>query len=355
MNTHDKTNGLLTAYALGELPSEHLSEVRAHLAHCSQCQTELQDLEILLECTDAMSQLSADEQACESAKQKLFEAAAQHRTKKSTAGPAAAFESIWRRIMTTKKLTLAAAALIVIAVLVASYLFPSSGITATTFAHVIKNVIKAESISFHSRQQLGIEPTVVSKMYIQGRKLRMDIETIQSDQPGAEKLKEQMQLRKLSALLSNIADFERKDGIELDHFRKTYKKLNIDDRMVAEFTQNNPIEQFRNIKPENAELLRTESDQNRQIDVFLIKHVDLMGIKAELSGKEGERMTVWVDRHSLLPTRILLEASAHVEGKSKDFFEFYDFAWDETIAEDTFDLKPPEGYTLNTENNLPTE
>ncbi len=164
-----------------------------------------------------------------------------------------------------------------------------------------------------------------------------------------------MKERKLTALMSYIADFESKDGIELDHFRKTYKKLTIDDRMAAEFAGKNPIEQFRNVKPENAELLRTDSEDSCKIDVFLVKHVDLMGIKAELSGKEGERMTVWVDRVSRLPVRILLEASAHVEGKSKDFFEFYDFAWNEPIDEGIFELTPPKSYTPNAEGMPPTD
>jgi len=61
-----------------------------------------------------------------------------------------------------------------------------------------------------------------------------------------------------------------------------------------------------------------------------------------------------LDRASRLPVRILLEASAHVEGKSRDSFEFYDFAWNELLAENTFSLDPPEDYTLK-KDNLPTE
>ncbi|MHC4745337.1 MAG: anti-sigma factor family protein [Planctomycetota bacterium] len=348
MNTHDQISEMLTAFALGELSPAETEEVESHLSECADCAVQLEAMRAVLESAEAVSQISADEEICEAAEQSILETVATAPIPRPPVAP----ESLWRKTVTTKRFKFAAAAAVVIGLLTASYFFPNT-VTGTVFADVIKNVVEAESITFHTRQRLGTGPIVVSRMYIQGPKLRMDIEAMESDQPGAEKLKEQMQEMKLPAILTNIVDFEKKDGIELDHFRKAFKKLEIDDRMVAEFTRSNPIRQFRNVKPENAEFLQTESREGQEIDIFLVKHVDLMGIKAELSGEEGQRMTVWVDRATRLPVRILLEVSAHVEGKSRDFFEFYDFVWNESPPEDIFNLNPPDGYTLKTETNPP--
>jgi outer membrane lipoprotein-sorting protein len=164
-----------------------------------------------------------------------------------------------------------------------------------------------------------------------------------------------MKERKLTALMSYIADFESKNGIELDHFRKTYKKISIDERIVMQFTKSNPIEQFRSIKADNAERIGEESQDGRKIDVYLVKKVNLMGIEAELSGSEGDKITVWVDRGTSLPVRILLQTSFRVEGKSEDSIEFCDFAWNEPLDQALFDLNPPEGYTLSTGPDFPTE
>ena len=56
---------------------------------------------------------------------------------------------------------------------------------------------------------------------------------------------------------------------------------------------------------------------------------------------------------SKLPVRILLEASAHVEGKSNDWFEFCEFAWNEELAAELFVTEAPEGYDLQEETPGP--
>jgi len=354
MNTHDKINKLLAAFALGELSPQQSAEVETHLAECHRCKDELINLKALLECTESMRRLSADDQVCESARQTLLEAAARHE-ETATPKPAALLESLWRTIMNTKRLKLAAAAAIVLGILAVSYFLPDNSLAPRAFGEVLRNVINAESISFHSKQKLGMGPAMVFRMYIRGQRIRGDLVAVEGDQKGLDQLQKEMKERKLSALMSYITDLERKDGIEIDHFRKTYKKINIDDRMAAEFTKTNPIEQFCDVKSEDAERIGEESQDGRMIDVYLVRKVNLMGIKAELSGQEKERMTVRVDRITGMPVRILLQASFDAEGKSEGSIEFYDFTWNEPLEQDLFDLNPPEGYTLSTGPDFPTE
>ena len=249
--------------------------------------------------------------------------------------------NVWRIIMKSKITKLAAAAVIVVAALIVG-----SQIVGSTpaFAKVIENITNAESISFTLKQQLGIQPAFICKMYIQGEKMRMDMTGAEGEQPGLEKLRKEMKRRNLTAFQSSIGDFTAKEALDLDHFNKTFKKRQLDDRAVAEFTRTNLVEQFRNVKPEDAEQTGEESQNGRKIDVYLVRHVDIMGIKGELSGEEGQKMTVWVDRVSSLPVKILLETSFHVEGKSKDWIEFSEFTWNEQFDENLFSLQAPEGY-----------
>jgi hypothetical protein len=276
---------------------------------------------------------------------------AQEQSEKTT--PASYRPVNWSNIMKSPLTKLAAAAVVVLGILAASYFLPGNSLAPRAFGEVLRNVINAESISFHSKQKLGIGPAMVFKMYIQGQKIRGDLVAVEGDQKGLDQLQKEMKERKLSALMSYITDFERKDGIEFDHFRKTYKKINIDDRLAAEFTKTNPIEQFRAVKAEDAERIGEESQDGRKIDVYLVRKVNLMGIKTELSGQEKERMTVRVDRITGMPVRILLQFSSDAEGKSEDSIEFCDFAWNEPLEQDLFDLNPPEGYTLSTGPDFP--
>ena len=321
-------------YVLGILGKEESDTLAEHIDSCADCSQYVQALKnenrLLLQLSDKLDADMAIRQ------DKVIEALNRH-------SPTALTKvlSIWRIIMKNPITKLAAAAVIIVAALIV--ISQISGST-TAFAKVIENVVNAESISFLLKQQLGIQPAFICKMYIQGEKIRMDMVGAEGDQQGLEKLREEMKRRNLTAFQSMIGDFTAKEAMDLDHFRKTFKKRQLDDRTVAEFTRTNLVEQFRSIKPEDAERIGEELQNGRKIDVYLLRHVDIMGIKAELSGEEGQRMTVWVDRASSLPAKILLEASFHVEGKSKDWIEFSEFTWNEPFDEDLFSLQVPEGY-----------
>jgi hypothetical protein len=322
-------------YVLGILSQKEIDTLDEHISNCTECNQYVHELKnqncLLLQLGDKV-------QADMTIRQdKVIEALKHHSPRARTK-----LFSIGRFIMKSSITKLAAAAVIVVAALIVG-----SQIVVSTpvFATVIQKVTNAESISFLLRQQLGNQPVFVSKMYIQGDKIRIDIVGAEGDQPNLEKLREEMKRRNLTALNSTIGDFTAKQALDLDHFRKTFKKRQLDDRTVTEFTRANLIEQFRKVKPENAERIDEESQNGRKIDVYVVRQVDIMGIKGELSGQEGQKMTVWVDRASSLPVKILLETSFHVEGKSKDWLEFSEFTWNEPFDEDLFSLQVPEGYT----------
>ena len=114
MGKHENMNELLVDFALGELAQRQVSEVKTHLTECLQCSNELKQLEALLKCTGCIRELSTDAQICESAKQAIFAAVGNKKTK-HTSGPNISPESIWRKIMKSPITKLATAAVIVIA------------------------------------------------------------------------------------------------------------------------------------------------------------------------------------------------------------------------------------------------
>ncbi len=117
MNEHKKINELLTEFILGELSKEQASEVRTHLEKCSECRSEIKRLEALLVHTEHIRKSSVDEQTCESAKQAILRTVEQEKTKQQTSGTYIHPELIWRTIMNSRTVKLAAAAVIAIVVL----------------------------------------------------------------------------------------------------------------------------------------------------------------------------------------------------------------------------------------------
>jgi len=142
MGKHENINELLTAFALGELSQQQISEVKIHLAECPQCSNELRQLEALLECTRRIREFSTNAQICDSAKQAIFAAVEREKTK-HTSGPNISPESIWRKIMKSPITKVAAAAVIVLAGFIVINQFGGS-IDGTTkaFGQITENMKK---------------------------------------------------------------------------------------------------------------------------------------------------------------------------------------------------------------------
>ena len=142
MGKHKNMNELLVDFALGELSQKQASEVKTHLTECAQCSNELKQLETLLKCTGRIRELSANTQMCESAKQAIFTAVEDEKTK-YTFRPNIGPESIWRTIMKSPITKLATAAVIVIAGFIVINQFGGSiDVTTTAFAQITENMKK---------------------------------------------------------------------------------------------------------------------------------------------------------------------------------------------------------------------
>lgn len=345
MDRHKTMRILLPAFASGELSPERRAKVEAHLARCERCRNEVQTLRDLLDFAGQIAAQSVDEPTHELAKQKVYAVLNREKDKYRANRAKVRPNYIWRTIMNARRAKFAAAAIIVFGVVIGSFFLGERG-TSAAFGKVIESVTNAESVRFAMKQKMGEQPAFVSTVYIQGMKMRLDMIGAEGEHEGLARLKSEMERLNLAAFMSTIADFAKQEVLDLDHFRKTYKKRGLDDKVAAAFVSANLIEQFRKIRSEDARWLRDESQDGRKIDVYLVTHVNLMGIKADLSGGERERMTVWVDRETDLPVTILLEVSANEQGISRDgdWFVFSDFVWNDSFDPGLFSLEIPEGY-----------
>jgi len=297
MNTHDKINELLTSFALDELSPQESSAVETHLAECPLCTSKLEELRAVLECADAISGLSADDQTCQSAKQKVLEIAARTQATK----PRAALVSTWRTIMITNRFRLAAAAVILIAAVVGVNSFLGGTVT---FADVVKPILNARTIVF----DLVIgneEASPVMHEEVVGSLIRRTISNI----PG----------------MVMILDLDNKKMLALDTAGKTAGYVDLGE--VGDKTRNY-IESVRKIITELQNGPDIEELAERQID-----GKKAIGFKG---GNDKEKLTIWADPRTALPIRIDLEiGQLHVI--------FKNFEFDPQIEEISMDV--PAGYT----------
>ena len=321
MNTHDKINELLTAFALGELSPQESSDVETHLAECPRCTTELEQLRAVLECADAMSRLSADEQTCESAKQRILEATAS----KQTTTPPATLKSIWRITMTTNKFKLAAAAIILIAAAIGLDLFLGGTIT---FADVIKPILNArtvvldyvigegpDALEMHDivigsrirRTMSNIDKTMILDSRVRSTLSNMDMTMILDLEDG--------RMLTLVALgVTKIASYNDIQGTGLEGTRS-----------VLDFVRN----------------VVSKVKDNPDADIQDLGEKEINGQKAVGFYVKGfnNGLTIWANKKTSLPIRIEI-----TEGKTSTVIKNIKF--DVPLEESLVSMEVPAGYTL---------
>lgn len=222
---------------------------------------------------------------------------------------------------------------------VAGYFLLVHPTASVTFAQVIENVTKAESIRFVFRQKLGSQPVMVSRMCLMGSGLRCDLVDVE----GVRELKELRESGQLPVILTLIGDTSRKEALQLDHFRKTATKTPIAAEMAAEM--GSPVEQLRHLKGEDAELIGLERQGGRTVQVYRLTRLDFMGVKAR-DPKGGDEMKVWVDAKTGWPVRIRVEGALSQTGNDHSFLEWEEFVWNAPVDPALFSLEIPEGYTV---------
>ncbi|HUW20209.1 MAG TPA: zf-HC2 domain-containing protein [Sedimentisphaerales bacterium] len=149
MNTHEQINEMLPGYALGELADRQSSEVEAHLAECQDCGGEVKRLKTLIESAARMSELSADERTCESAKQALFETIVTKEIKEPTLRPNIGLEFLWRTIMKTKMTKLAAAAVIVLGACLGLHFIGGPDMANVALGEVTSRAAQVDYVHFY--------------------------------------------------------------------------------------------------------------------------------------------------------------------------------------------------------------
>ncbi|MHC4573257.1 MAG: anti-sigma factor family protein [Planctomycetota bacterium] len=146
MNTHEQINEMLAGYILGELSDSQSSEVEGHLAGCQDCGGEVKRLKALIESTAQMSELSADEQTCESARKALFETIVSDQIKEPTLRPDAGLIVLWRTIMKSGMTKLAAAAVIVLGAYFGLHFIGGPDMAKTAWAEVTSRAAQVDYV-----------------------------------------------------------------------------------------------------------------------------------------------------------------------------------------------------------------
>ena len=152
MSAHEKVNKLLVDFVLGELPEGQAYEVKLHLAECRECRSELKRLEVLLECTSRMSKLSADEQMCISAKNRVFTVVSGEEKSKTIAWPNIGRAFRWRILMKNPITKLAVAAVVIIACLIGVSFWRTSG-SGIALADVLARIEKVKAFRYKTSLQ----------------------------------------------------------------------------------------------------------------------------------------------------------------------------------------------------------
>jgi|GEM_PF-1247998 len=308
MNTHEQINEMLVDYVLGELSHQQLSEVETHVAECRQCSGEVKRLEALLECTEQMRELSADEQMCESAKKALFETIVTEQQKEPTPRPKVGRAIMWRIIMKSKITKLAAAAVIIIAVLISiSHFGGPLAVTSVAFGDVLKNIQDAKTLAWRMTVTTkGQEPQTMRIMVIEPYYMRCE--------------------------LSNgtvwILDHSQGKTLVLDPGRKLAV---ISSTAQATLDTYHTFRNFQNMEGVSVEQIGQQQVNGKLATGFYLKR-----------GDEDGEITVWADPESKLPIRIetvLKDAEGNV---SKGVTE--DIVFDCKLDESLFSIKPPSEY-----------
>jgi outer membrane lipoprotein-sorting protein len=229
------------------------------------------------------------------------------------------------------------AASIALAVLVA-WLVLLDRTATLAFADVVEKVANAKSVTFHVKSELGKQPAMLQKFYMQGSAYRMEIPSggqafaVPADAPPT--------------IMALIADAEEKQALELNFTEKTAKKRAVDGEQWAEMAQADLIGQFRRLTDKDAQRIADEELNGQKTHVYRLKKVDFFGGRGVV--EEGESAKVWVDPESGLPVRIEL-VSLSADKKDKARMVFDEFVWNQPLDETLFSLEVPEGFTLQDE------
>jgi len=308
MNAHEKINEMLAGYALQELTDDQSNEVKQHLDQCPQCKEELNRLETVLGCAESMSQLSADSQSCESAKQAVFNKVENEEKATQTPRPYNRLEIIRRTIMKSPITKLAAAAVIVIAVFIAINQLSGNG-ASSVFASVVEQIHNARTMTYSVVTQTPVEnmPTVRTEMAF----------------------KEPAYMRTTTADgFITVMDLTQVRGISIWPPRRQF--INFE---ASKFRHDPAKDPFMVV--ESLKAIPYEADQ-----VLGKKDIDGRVLQGFRVVEDSVVNTVWIDPKTRELVRVEMEFT-NAPGMNKIMT---DFQFDVELDDSLFSLTPPEGY-----------
>ena len=349
MNKHDKISKLLTASALGELSPEVQAEVKTHLAECHQCSIELKRLQRLLECAGRIRELSPDARICESAKQAIF-AAVESEKNQPSPGPNIGLELIWRTIMYSKTMKLAAAAVIAMVVLGGITFWPGGspenekwwlGPPAAWGQEIMAELEKIEALVY--RDQLVFVgrygSTHVSGTWSRNYEAK---DRSREDQYYEHTDEDTFGPSNPNSVLQNVT-YKVPDGQDLIHYNVSYEHQCYTIRTTEGGAyQRDPVERFRSY-------VNKLDKANRILDTAVFEDQECVGFEVNNNWSRDESVQgvdrIWFDVKTKLPVRIerhglpITGRSGETLTMIQDQFEYY-----AQIPADMFEPEIPAGF-----------
>ena len=199
------------------------------------------------------------------------------------------------------------------------------------FAQMIEKVKAASSVHFNTVWQFGKQREIPGVMYLEGNRMRFE-QTVDG------------------VVLVDIGDFDRKEALLLNMQGKQAQQIEVDANMARSY--NNPIDQLRLAKSDNAEQIGEELLKGRHTRVYRLRKVELLSIKKGFNkgNDETAEMLVWVDVESGLPAKIVIRDT---DPKSPMEFRFEEFVWNEPLDASLFSLIIPDGFRVSVVAQIP--
>jgi WD40 repeat protein/outer membrane lipoprotein-sorting protein len=207
--------------------------------------------------------------------------------------------------------SLTAAAAILVLAAAAFLLLNHNG--GQVFAQMVEKLKTVNSVRFTTAMGMGKQPKLKNAMFIEGNRIRVEV---------------------FGGQIIEIANADRKQALFLNPSAKLAQQMELTPEIVQQFQ--NPIEQLRRVKSDDAEPIGQEMLKGRRTQVYRLHKVDLPFVKG------GDvKMLLWVDVESELPAKIEIRDP---DPKSPMTFDFDDFVWNEPLDANLFSLAIPDGY-----------
>jgi len=190
---------------------------------------------------------------------------------------------------------------------------------ASAFAAMVQNAQKAQSVKGVIQLQLA-NRTDETPFYLQGNKARFEF---------------------AKGAMVRLIDFDQKKLMVIENYKKTYDMASTGkDPLMGD---NNPVEQLSHAKTSEAKRIGEEWLDKKLTEVYRVGKFNMMGIRGE------GVMTVWVDKETSLPLKIVI---ADTDPKHESEIRFEKMVWNEPIDPALFSMVIPEGYQLTKETGI---